>query len=73
MDAGKLCPPSIGHDMLQERLQQDDVRCYGYILDGFPREAANSEFLVREGASCAGCALSVLLPRLTGSVALRGR
>ena len=50
MDAGELCPPSIGHTMLHDRLAQPDVVDRGYILDGFPREAANSEFLVSEGA-----------------------
>merc|ERR1719331_3723249 len=35
--------------MLHDRLAQPDVVGRGYILDGFPREAANSEFLVSEG------------------------
>lgn len=49
MDAGELVPPRIGHDMLRARLARADVLAKGYVLDGFPRERRNAEFLVEIG------------------------
>jgi adenylate kinase len=44
MDAGDLVSDEIVNDILSERLDQDDVR-RGFILDGYPRTAAQAEAL----------------------------
>ena len=37
MDAGELVPDEIVIDMIKDRLNQDDVKKQGFLLDGFPR------------------------------------
>jgi adenylate kinase len=44
MDAGDLVSDEIVNGILSERLDQDDVR-RGFILDGYPRTAAQAEAL----------------------------
>jgi adenylate kinase len=44
MDAGDLVSDQIVNGILSERLDQDDVR-RGFILDGYPRTAAQAEAL----------------------------
>lgn len=44
MDRGELVPDQLVIDLIRERLSQDDARS-GWILDGFPRTAAQAEFL----------------------------
>jgi adenylate kinase len=46
MDAGGLVSDGIVTGILSERLDQDDVR-RGFILDGYPRTAAQAEALER--------------------------
>jgi adenylate kinase len=46
MDAGDLVSDDIVNNILSERLDQDDVR-RGFILDGYPRTAAQAEALER--------------------------
>jgi len=46
MDAGDLVSDEIVNDILSDRLDQDDVR-RGFILDGYPRTAAQAEALER--------------------------
>jgi adenylate kinase len=46
MDAGDLVSDEIVNNILSERLDQDDVR-RGFILDGYPRTAAQAEALER--------------------------
>jgi adenylate kinase len=46
MDAGDLVSDEIVNNLLSERLDQDDVR-RGFILDGYPRTAAQAEALER--------------------------
>jgi adenylate kinase len=44
MDAGELVPDSLILDLIRDRLAQPDAQA-GWILDGFPRNAAQAEFL----------------------------
>jgi adenylate kinase len=46
MDAGDLVSDEIVNNILSDRLDQDDVR-RGFILDGYPRTAAQAEALER--------------------------
>ena len=45
MDAGGLVGDDIMIGLVDERLQRDDARTRGYILDGFPRTVAQAEAL----------------------------
>ena len=47
MDKGELVPDSLLLDMIQGRLSQTDAVSAGWILDGFPRNVAQAEFLDR--------------------------
>lgn len=49
MDAGSLVPDAIVIAMVKERLAESDAAC-GFLLDGFPRTAAQAEALDREAA-----------------------
>lgn len=42
--AGNLVPDSVTNDMVADRLQQSDV-ANGYLLDGYPRNVGQAEFL----------------------------
>ncbi len=44
MDAGELVPDDLVTAMVIERLGQDDAAC-GYLLDGYPRNAAQADAL----------------------------
>jgi adenylate kinase len=43
-DAGNLVPDSVTNDMVRDRLTWDDAQ-NGFLLDGFPRNVAQAEFL----------------------------
>lgn len=45
MDAGDLVPDNIMVGIVDERLDRDDTRSRGFILDGFPRTVAQAEAL----------------------------
>jgi adenylate kinase len=45
MNKGELVPDSLILDMIRGRLSQADAVSAGWILDGFPRNAAQAEFL----------------------------
>lgn len=45
MDAGELIPDQIVLEMVRERLEQDDTRSRGFVLDGFPRTVAQAKGL----------------------------
>ena len=47
MNLGELVPDSLILDMIRARLSQDDAVNAGWILDGFPRNVAQAEFLDR--------------------------
>ncbi|UBF25107.1 adenylate kinase [Kovacikia minuta CCNUW1] len=44
MDRGDLVPDQLVIDLIRERLEQPDAQL-GWILDGFPRNVAQAEFL----------------------------
>ncbi|PSR19752.1 adenylate kinase [filamentous cyanobacterium CCP3] len=44
MSAGELVPDELILDLIEERLAQDDAR-KGWLLDGFPRNVPQAEFL----------------------------
>ena len=44
MDAGELVPDDLILDLIRERLGQSDAQA-GWILDGFPRNLSQAEFL----------------------------
>jgi adenylate kinase len=45
MDAGELVPDDIMLGIVEERLDQDDTKNRGFILDGFPRTVAQADAL----------------------------
>jgi len=45
MDAGNLVPDEITNAMVADRLSQADVETDGFMLDGYPRNEAQAEFL----------------------------
>jgi adenylate kinase len=47
MDNGELVPDSLILDMIRARLSQTDAVSAGWILDGFPRNVSQAEFLDR--------------------------
>jgi len=44
MDAGNLVPDSVTNDMVKARLGDDDLG-NGFLLDGYPRNLGQAEFL----------------------------
>lgn len=44
MDAGNLVPDSVTNEMVKDRLQQSDLG-NGFLLDGYPRNIEQAEFL----------------------------
>jgi adenylate kinase len=47
MDAGELVPDDVIVGIIDERLERDDTRTRGFILDGFPRTTIQAEELLR--------------------------
>ena len=73
MDAGELLPDSIIIGVVDERLEKDDTKSRGFILDGFPRTVAQAEALTEitqpRGIDLAinlDVPVDVVLPRLAG-------
>jgi adenylate kinase len=46
MDAGDLLPDDIIIGIVDERLEKDDTRSRGFLLDGFPRTVAQADALL---------------------------
>ncbi|MEZ4471783.1 MAG: adenylate kinase [bacterium] len=70
MDAGALVPDSLVVALVKERLAEPDAQA-GYILDGFPRTAAQAEALDESGIEVERVVNlvvpdEVLIPRLAG-------
>lgn len=66
MEAGELVPDPVVNEIVAEALSADD----GYVLDGYPRNTEQAEYLTDITALDAVCLLSVseseLVERLTG-------
>lgn len=45
MDTGELVPDEVLLAMVGDRLEQDDIRSRGFVLDGFPRTVAQAQGL----------------------------
>ena len=45
MDKGELVPDDVTIDMVQDRLNREDVKKEGFILDGFPRTLSQTKAL----------------------------
>ncbi|MEN8721487.1 MAG: adenylate kinase [Alphaproteobacteria bacterium] len=45
MEAGELVPDEVVVGIIDERLDQDDIKAGGFILDGFPRTTGQAEAL----------------------------
>ena len=45
MDKGELVPDVVVIDMIRDRLDREDVKVNGFILDGFPRTLKQTEAL----------------------------
>ncbi len=45
MDKGELVPDDVTIEMVRDRLNKDDVKKNGFILDGFPRNISQAEAL----------------------------
>ena len=81
MDAGDFVPDSVTNSMVRDRLAADDVR-EGFLLDGYPRTAAQVvelDDILRENALALDVVLQLtaddeeLVQRLLGRAALDGR
>lgn len=61
MDSGKLVPDEVIIGIIRDRLDEDDCKTQGWLLDGFPRTAAQAEALADAGCS-ADCFLFLDVP-----------
>jgi adenylate kinase len=65
VDAGELVPDALILDLIRNRLAQPDATQKGWILDGFPRNVEQAEFLEQllvELQQQANCVLSLKVP-----------
>lgn len=77
MNAGELVPDDLILDLIRERLAQDDA-AKGWILDGFPRNVSQANFLdklLAEIAQPCECVLNLEVPDnvLISRLLARGR
>lgn len=61
MDAGKLVPDEVIIGVVNDRLNADDCKANGWLLDGFPRTPAQAEALAAAGIE-ADCFLFLNVP-----------
>jgi len=61
MDSGKLVPDEVIIGIIRDRLDESDCKEQGWLLDGFPRTAAQAEALADAGCS-ADCFLFLDVP-----------
>lgn len=76
MDAGDLVGDDIINGIVRERLAEDDVQENGFVLDGYPRTAAQAEALVMmlgDNGLHAVVDLDVPVEEVTARMKARGR
>ncbi len=76
MDAGDLVSDDIINGIVRERLAMDDVADKGFVLDGYPRTAAQAEALVMvlgDDGLHAAVDLDVPVEAVTARMKARGR
>ncbi len=75
MDAGDLVPDEIIIGIVEERLQKEDVRAQGFLLDGFPRTVGQAEALAGFAGDGLHLAinLDVAVEEVTSRMLARGR
>eukprot|EP00529_Nitzschia_sp_RCC80_P030322 CAMPEP_0113451736 /NCGR_PEP_ID=MMETSP0014_2-20120614/6490_1 /TAXON_ID=2857 /ORGANISM="Nitzschia sp." /LENGTH=301 /DNA_ID=CAMNT_0000343097 /DNA_START=150 /DNA_END=1055 /DNA_ORIENTATION=- /assembly_acc=CAM_ASM_000159 len=61
MDSGKLVPDEVIIGVVKDRLEEDDCKSQGWLLDGFPRTQAQAKALEEVGVS-ADCFLFLDVP-----------
>lgn len=61
MDSGKLVPDEVIIGIVQDRLAESDCESQGWLLDGFPRTAAQAQALSDAGV-CADCFIFLNVP-----------
>jgi adenylate kinase len=61
MDSGKLVPDEVIIGVVKDRLEQDDCKTKGWLLDGFPRTQAQAKALEEAGVT-ADCFLFLDVP-----------
>eukprot|EP00531_Pseudo-nitzschia_arenysensis_P002634 CAMPEP_0116137440 /NCGR_PEP_ID=MMETSP0329-20121206/12249_1 /TAXON_ID=697910 /ORGANISM="Pseudo-nitzschia arenysensis, Strain B593" /LENGTH=294 /DNA_ID=CAMNT_0003632355 /DNA_START=118 /DNA_END=1002 /DNA_ORIENTATION=+ len=61
MDSGKLVPDEVIIGIIRDRLEESDCKEQGWLLDGFPRTAAQAEALADAGCT-ADCFLFLDVP-----------
>jgi len=61
MDSGKLVPDEVIIGIIRDRLDESDCKDQGWLLDGFPRTAAQAEALADAGCT-ADCFLFLDVP-----------
>jgi len=49
MDAGKLVPNEVVVDIVKDRLEGDDARSAGWLLDGYPRSKEQADAITEAG------------------------
>jgi adenylate kinase len=49
MDNGQLVPDELIIDMIMNRLNENDCKTRGWLLDGFPRTGSQAEAMVKKG------------------------
>lgn len=62
MDKGLLVPDDLTVEMVKDRLEQEDVKANGYMLDGFPRtlnQASALDQMLSEANDKLDCALAI--------------
>lgn len=62
MDRGELLPDDVIIGVVSERLDRDDTRSRGYILDGFPRTVVQAEALAKGVAEGLDMAIDLEVP-----------
>ena len=61
MDSGKLVPDEVIIGIVKDRLEEDDCKENGWLLDGFPRTQAQAQALADAGVS-ADCFIFLNVP-----------